>query len=77
MHPNRMTGCQSSLTLIRCAQRMHFGDERSPLQHGLSLNCPVARRLNLTERRYAHYGAGRNEPDSALLIKIAEILEIA
>ena len=41
---------------------------------GLS-NAEVARRLGLSERRYAHYVAGRNEPDLNLLIKIAKILE--
>ena len=38
-------------------------------------NAEVARRLGLSERRYAHYVAGRNEPDLALLLKIAKILE--
>lgn len=40
---------------------------------GLS-NAEVARRLGLSERRYAHYVTGRNEPDLALLLKIGEVL---
>jgi transcriptional regulator with XRE-family HTH domain len=40
---------------------------------GLS-NAEVARRVGLSERRYAHYVSGRNEPDLAMLIKIAEVL---
>jgi transcriptional regulator with XRE-family HTH domain len=40
---------------------------------GLS-NAEVARRVGLSERRYAHYVSGRNEPDLALLVKIAELL---
>ncbi len=37
-------------------------------------NAEVARRVGLSERRYAHYVSGRNEPDLALLVKIAEVL---
>jgi transcriptional regulator with XRE-family HTH domain len=40
---------------------------------GLS-NAEVARRVGLSERRYAHYASGRNEPDLALLMKIADVL---
>jgi len=40
---------------------------------GLS-NAEVARRVGLSERRYAHYASGRNEPDLAMLLKIAEVL---
>jgi transcriptional regulator with XRE-family HTH domain len=40
---------------------------------GLS-NAEVARRVGLSERRYAHYVSGRNEPDLALLLKIATLL---
>lgn len=40
---------------------------------GLS-NAEVARRVGLSERRYAHYVSGRNEPDLAMLLKIAEVL---
>ena len=40
---------------------------------GLS-NAEIARRIGLSERRYAHYVSGRNEPDLALLLKIAEVL---
>jgi transcriptional regulator with XRE-family HTH domain len=36
----------------------------------------VARRVGLSERRYAHYVSGRNEPDLALLVKIAEVLRL-
>lgn len=42
---------------------------------GLS-NAEVARRVDLSERRYAHYVSGRNEPDLALLVRIAEILNV-
>ncbi len=37
-------------------------------------NAEAARRAGLDERRYAHYISGRNEPDLATMIKIAEIL---
>jgi transcriptional regulator with XRE-family HTH domain len=43
-------------------------------QLGLS-NAEVARRVGLSERRYAHYVSGRNEPDLAMLLKIAEVLQ--
>ena len=36
----------------------------------------VARRLDLSERRYAHYVNGRNEPNYALLLRIADVLQI-
>jgi len=39
-------------------------------QLGIS-NAAVARRVGLEERRYAHYVAGRREPDLATLAKIA------
>jgi transcriptional regulator with XRE-family HTH domain len=42
---------------------------------GLS-NAEVARRVELSERRYAHYASGRNEPDLALLVKIAGVLQL-
>ena len=35
----------------------------------------VARRAGLSERRYGHYVAGRNEPDLATLVRIAAVLE--
>lgn len=38
-------------------------------------NAEVARRVGLSERRYAHYVSGRNEPDLALLLKIASVLQ--
>ncbi len=38
-------------------------------------NAKVARRVGLSERRYAHYVSGRNEPDLAMLLKIAEVLQ--
>ena len=38
-------------------------------------NAEVARRAGLSERRYGHYVRGRNEPDLATLIRIAEVLE--
>ncbi|MEZ5812982.1 MAG: helix-turn-helix transcriptional regulator [Rhizobiaceae bacterium] len=38
-------------------------------------NAEVARRVGLSERRYAHYVSGRNEPDLAMLLKIAEVLQ--
>lgn len=34
-------------------------------------NAEAARRIDLEERRYAHYTAGRREPDLATLVKIA------
>ena len=40
---------------------------------GLS-HAEVARRVGLSERRYAHYVSGRNEPDLAMLVKIADVL---
>lgn len=46
---------------------------RRALELGLS-SAEVARRVGLSERRYAHYASGRNEPDLAMLIKIAEVL---
>lgn len=41
---------------------------------GLS-HAEIARRIGLSERRYAHYVAGRNEPDLATLVRIAKVLE--
>jgi len=38
-------------------------------------NAEVARRVGLSERRYAHYVSGRNEPDLAMLIRIADVLQ--
>lgn len=38
-------------------------------------NAEVARRVGLSERRYAHYVSGRNEPDLMMLQKIAEVLQ--
>lgn len=37
-------------------------------------NAEAARRIDLDERRYAHYTAGRREPDLATLVRIAERL---
>lgn len=37
-------------------------------------NAEVARRVGLSERRYAHYVSGKREPDLATLVKIAEVL---
>lgn len=42
-------------------------------QLGIS-NAEVARRCELDERRYAHYAAGRREPDLATLVKISKVL---
>lgn len=42
-------------------------------QRGIS-NAAVARQLGLDERRYAHYVAGRRNPDLVMLIKIADAL---
>lgn len=39
-------------------------------------NAEVARRVGLSERRYAHYVSGRNEPDLAMLLKIADVLQL-
>jgi transcriptional regulator with XRE-family HTH domain len=41
---------------------------------GLS-HAEVARRIGISERRYAHYVAGRNEPDLTTLVRIAKVLE--
>lgn len=41
---------------------------------GLS-HAEIARRVGLSERRYAHYVAGRNEPDLGTLVRIATVLE--
>ena len=38
-------------------------------------NAEVARRLGLSERRYAHYVSGRNEPDLVMVLKIATVLD--
>jgi len=46
--------------------------ERSA-QLGIS-NAEAARRIGLDERRFAHYAAGRREPDLATLLRIAEAL---
>jgi len=43
-------------------------------QLGIS-NAEAARRVGLDERRYAHYVAGRREPDLATLIRIAAVLQ--
>lgn len=40
---------------------------------GLS-HAEVARRVGVSERRYGHYVAGRNEPDLATLLRIAGVL---
>ena len=37
-------------------------------------NAEVARRVGLSERRYAHYVSGKREPDLATLVRIAEVL---
>ena len=37
-------------------------------------NAEAARRVGLSERRYAHYVSGKREPDLATLVRIAEIL---
>lgn len=41
---------------------------------GLS-HAEIARRAGVSERRYGHYVAGRNEPDLATLLRIAEVLQ--
>ena len=41
---------------------------------GLS-HAEVARRVGVSERRYGHYVASRNEPDLATLLRIAEVLQ--
>ena len=43
-------------------------------QLGLS-HAEVARRTGLSERRYGNYVTGRREPDLALLVRIAEVLQ--
>ena len=43
---------------------------------GLGLShAAIARRVGVSERRYAHYVTGRNEPDLATLIRIAKALQ--
>ena len=37
-------------------------------------NAEAARRAGLDERRYAHYISGRNQPDLATLVRIADTL---
>src|SRR5947209_3821325 len=37
-------------------------------------NAEAARRIGLSERRYAHYASGAREPDLATLARIARIL---
>jgi transcriptional regulator with XRE-family HTH domain len=41
---------------------------------GLS-HAAIARRIGMSERRYAHYVTGRNEPDLATLLRIAKALQ--
>jgi transcriptional regulator with XRE-family HTH domain len=41
---------------------------------GLS-HAAIARRIGMSERRYAHYVTGRNEPDLATLVRIAKALQ--
>jgi transcriptional regulator with XRE-family HTH domain len=41
---------------------------------GLS-HAAIARRIGVSERRYAHYVTGRNEPDLATLVRIAKALQ--
>lgn len=41
---------------------------------GLS-HAEVARRVGVSERRYGHYVAGRNEPDLTTLLRIAGALQ--
>jgi transcriptional regulator with XRE-family HTH domain len=41
---------------------------------GLS-HAAIARRIGVSERRYAHYVNGRNEPDLATLVRIAKALQ--
>ena len=38
-------------------------------------NAEAARRVGLSERRYAHYVSGAREPDLATLVRIAKVLE--
>jgi transcriptional regulator with XRE-family HTH domain len=38
-------------------------------------NAEAARRIGLSERRYAHYVTGAREPDLATLVRIAKVLE--
>jgi transcriptional regulator with XRE-family HTH domain len=38
-------------------------------------NAEVARRLDISERRYGHYIRGDREPDFATLLKISRILQ--
>ena len=43
---------------------------------GLGLShAAIARRVGISERRYAHYVTGRNEPDLATLVRIAKTLQ--
>jgi transcriptional regulator with XRE-family HTH domain len=37
-------------------------------------NAEAARRVGLSERRYAHYVSGKREPDLATLVRISEVL---
>jgi transcriptional regulator with XRE-family HTH domain len=41
---------------------------------GLS-HAAIARRVGISERRYGHYVAGRNEPDLAMFARIARALQ--
>ena len=43
---------------------------------GLGLShAAIARRIGVSERRYAHYVTGRNEPDLSTLVRIAKALQ--
>lgn len=44
-------------------------------QLGIS-NAEVARRADLSERRYAYYVTGEREPDLATLLRIAKVLDL-
>lgn len=48
--------------------------KRRALELGVS-NAEIARRLGISERRYAHYVRGDREPDLATLVRITAILQ--
>lgn len=65
------SACQEHFVLMdTLAQSLRRRAEELGLSHA-----EVARRVGVSERRYGHYVAGRNEPDLATLLRIAGVLQ--
>ncbi len=66
-----VAGCQEHFVpMDALAKTLRTRAEQLGLSHA-----EIARRIGISERRYAHYVAGRNEPDLATLIRIATVLQ--